>query len=243
MVQAGDLSPGDTVIEIGPGLGILTQRLVQAATRVIAVELDGVLADALPDRLGKPSNLRVVHADALQVDLGELVAEPYVVVASLPYHVASPILFRLLFEAPAPTRIVAMLQHEVAQRITATAGALTYLGGAVQLVASARLVRHVPAGAFYPVPKVRSAIVRLDRRPEPVVDVPDVPAFVAFLRAGFTQSRKQLHNSLAQGLGQAPAGVQRAATAAGIDATQRPGTLTLEQWARLYEHVRAMGMR
>ena len=237
MVRAADLQPTDRVLEIGPGLGILTERLVRAGADVVAVELDAKLAESLPERLGEPPNLRVVHADALHVDLSELLAEPYVVVASLPYHVATPILFKLLFAAPRPARIVAMLQKEVALRIAGRGSATTYLETAFSLVATVRLVREVPPGAFYPPPKIRSAIVRLDRRAEPVVQVGDVGSFVRFLRAGFAQPRKQLHNSLGEGLHRPASDVQRISHEAGIDSTRRPGDLRLEQWAALYARM------
>ena len=237
MVIAAEVGPTDTVLEIGPGLGALTRPLAGAAGRVVAIELDSTLADRLPADLGFPANLTVVPADALRVDLEQHVTEPYLVVASLPYHVASPILFKLLTEPPRPTRIVAMVQEEVARRIVGRPGAMTYLGSAVATLAEARLVRRVAPGSFFPVPKVRSAIVRLDLRPEPAVQVDSVTAFLAFLRAGFKQPRKQLHNSLGQGLGVAPERIQVAAEAIGLDPRKRPGELELDTWAALYRQL------
>jgi 16S rRNA (adenine1518-N6/adenine1519-N6)-dimethyltransferase len=237
MVSAAEVGPADIVLEIGPGLGALTRPLVGAAGRVVAIELDSALADRLPADLGFPVNLTVVPADVLGVDLAQHVTEPYLVVASLPYHVASPILFKLLTQPPRPTRIVAMVQEEVARRIVGRPGAMTYVGSAVATLAEARLVRRVAPGSFFPVPKVRSAIVRLDLRPEPAVKVASVSAFLAFLRAGFTQPRKQLHNSLGQGLGLLPERIQAAAEASGLDPRKRPGDLGLEEWAMLYRRL------
>lgn len=239
MVRAAEVSPNDTVLEIGPGLGALTRPLVRAARRVVAIELDSDLAEALPARLDSPSNLTVVRGDALELDFADHVAEPYLVVASLPYHVASPILFKLLTEPPRPTRIVAMVQEEVAHRIVGRPGAMTYLGAAVATLADARLVRRVAAGSFFPVPKVRSAIVRLDVLPAPAVEVDSVLSFLAFLRAGYAQPRKQLHNSLGQGLDVATERVQGAAAAEGIDSRRRPGEMELDEWARLYRALRS----
>ena len=236
-MRAAEVGPSDTVVEIGPGRGALTRPLVRAAGRVVAVEIDSALADALAQDLGYPASLVVVEGDALAVDLDEYVAEPYLVVASLPYHVASPILFKLLTEPPRPVRIVAMVQEEVAQRIVGRPGAMTYLGAAVAVLADARLVRRVAPGSFFPVPKVRSAIVRLDVRVEPAVQVGSVPSFLAFLRAGFTQPRKQLHNSLAQGLELPASRVQAAAGAAKINSRRRPGELRLDEWAALYRSI------
>lgn len=237
MVRAAEVGQTDTVLEIGPGLGALTRPLVRAASRVIAIELDRDLAAALPKRLDFPPNLSVVQGDALDVGLGEHVAAPFLVVASLPYHAASPILFKLLTAPPRPTRIVAMVQEEVAQRIVGRHGVMTYLGAAMATLAEPRLVRRVSPGSFFPVPKVRSAIVRLDVRPFPAVDVDSASSFLQFLRAGFTQPRKQLHNSLSQGLDIPAERAQTAAAAAGIDSRRRPGELSLEDWAALYRRM------
>ncbi len=237
MVRAAEVDQADTVLEIGPGLGALTRPLLHAARRVIVVEIDRELADSLPARLDFPSNLSVVQGDALDVDLGEHVAPPFLVVASLPYHAASPILFKLLTEPPRPTRIVAMVQEEVAQRIVGRGRAMTYLGAAMTTLAEPRLVRHVSPGSFFPVPKVRSAIVRLDVRARPAVDVDSTSSFLQFVRAGFTQPRKQLHNSLSQGLGILAERAQKAAATAGIDSRRRPGELSLEDWAALYRRM------
>jgi 16S rRNA (adenine1518-N6/adenine1519-N6)-dimethyltransferase len=235
MVRAADLnSSQDDVLEVGPGFGILTELLVTAARAVVCVELDASLASSLASRLNSPQNLRVVQADALNVSLVDLIGEPYVVVASLPYHVASPILFRLLTTPPRPRRLVVMLQEEVADRVVGHPGALTYLGAAMNTLAVPAMVRRVPPGAFFPPPKVRSAVVRLDVRPAPAVPVDDVMRFLAFVRAGFSQPRKQLHNSLAQGLEAATLEVLDAAREAGIDPTRRPGVLSIEDWSRLY---------
>jgi len=243
MVRAAEVSSNDTVLEIGPGLGALTRPLVRAAGSVIAIELDSALAAALPATLDSPENLTVVQGDVLAVDFAQHVSEPYVVVASLPYHVASPILFKLLTEPPRPARIVAMVQEEVAHRIVGRAGAMTYLGAAVATLGEARLVRRVAPGSFFPVPKVRSAVVRIDVGHVPAVEIDLVPDFLAFLRAGFAQPRKQLHNSLGQGLGVSAEQVQRATDVAGIDSRRRPGELRLAEWADLYRRLSDHGFQ
>jgi 16S rRNA (adenine1518-N6/adenine1519-N6)-dimethyltransferase len=149
--------------------------------------------------------------------------------------VANPILFRLLFEAPRPTRIVAMLQTEVAERIVGARGRLTFLGAAVGSVADAQIVRRVAPGSFFPMPRVRSAVVRLDRRPAPMVAEGSGGRFVDFLRAGFAQPRKQLRNSLAQGLAVAAAEIDLLASSVGIDPRRRPEQLSLHDWLGLFE--------
>ena len=235
MVDAANLDSHQTVVEIGPGLGIVTEQLVATGARVIAIERAASLARALADNLDQPTNLSVVQADALEIDLSGYVDEPFSVVASLPYHVATPILFKLLFETPAATLVVAMLQAEVAQRITATRHPMTYLGIAMRLVAEARLVRRVPPGAFHPVPKVRSAVVELERRLSPLLDGKSPYAVAQFVRRGFTQPRQQIHNSLARGLARPAGEVQDALRAAGIDPRRRPGDLDVAEWVRLFD--------
>jgi 16S rRNA (adenine1518-N6/adenine1519-N6)-dimethyltransferase len=238
MAHAAKIEPDDLVLEIGPGLGILTRELVRTAREVVAIELDSGLAAALGSSIGNPPNLRVVHADALKADLAELVAPPFKVVASLPYHVATPILFRLAFEAPTPDRIVVMLQEEVARRIVGAPGGRTFLNVALSVAMAPRLVRLVPAGAFHPVPKVRSAIVRLDRLAEAALPPDAISGFIDFLHAGFTQPRRQLHNSLAQGLQVAGAASRSILEEAAVDPSRRPADLTLDEWLRVFSVAR-----
>jgi 16S rRNA (adenine1518-N6/adenine1519-N6)-dimethyltransferase len=234
IARAADLGPSDAVLEIGPGLGILTRELLERAGRVVAVELDAPLARALPGLLGQPAHLEVVQADALRLDAATLFPGPFSVAANLPYHITSPLLLRLLGAPRRPRRLVVMVQREVAERIAAPVGQLSYLAVAVQLYAEARIVRTVPAAAFYPRPKVDSAVLRLDVRPAPAV-APDAPeALLRLVLAGFKQPRKQLRNSLADGLGRAPAAAEALLRRAGIDFTRRPQTLTLAEWGTLY---------
>jgi len=232
VARAADLGPDDAVLEIGPGLGILTRELVRRAGRVVAVELDAQLAAALPALLGPPPNLQVVQGDALQLDAAALFAGPFSVVANLPYHITSPLLLRLLTAPRPPRRIVVMVQKEVAERVAAPPGQLSYLAVAIQLYAAPRIVRAVPAAAFYPRPKVDSAVLRLDVRPCPAA--PDPPALLRLVQAGFKQPRKQLRNSLAEGLGWAPSAAEALLRRAAIEPARRPQTLALAEWERLY---------
>ena len=235
IARAGELEATDEVLEVGPGLGVLTAELVRHAGRVVAVELDRQLSAALPGLLGAPANLEVVQADALAVDLGALFDGAYKLVANLPYRITSPLLMHVLQAARRPELIVVMVQREVAERIPAPPGDLSYLAVAVQRYAVPRLVRTVPASAFYPRPRVESAVLRLDVRPAPTV-VPEAPAaFLRFVQAGFKQPRKQLRNSLAEGLGRPPAEADALLARAGLDPTRRPQMLALDEWARLYE--------
>ena len=240
MALAAEITPGRTVLEIGPGLGVLTAALLGRGARVIAVELDVTLAAALPSSLGFPEALTVVQADALSVDLSTFVTEPFTVVASLPYHVATPILFKLLLDRPCPDRVVVMVQEEVARRIAPRDLQHSYLEVAFSVFARARVVQRVAPESFFPVPKVWSAIVRFDIHPEPLIAPDAVRDFLAFVRSGFTQPRQQLHNSLGRGLGVAPSVARDIVDRAGLDSSLRPGALGLTEWKKLY---RALGPR
>ena len=226
------------MLEIGPGLGILTQELARRARRVVAFELDRELAAVLPSML--PENVEVVQGDALVLDPAGYLDGPYKLVANLPYQITSPFLFRYLSIEPAPTVLVVMVQREVAERITATAGDLSYLAVAVQSAARPRIVRLVPPGAFHPRPKVESAVVKLEPLAEPLVPPEQRAAFLDLVRAGFGQPRKQLLNSLEQGFSQARgeawprAEVRALLDRAGIAVERRPQELRLEEWRTLF---------
>ena len=238
ILRAADIGPEDTVVEVGPGLGVMTSELVQRAKRVIAVELDQELAVALERELGA-AKLKMVCADARKVDITELSGgEPYKLVANLPYYAANPILRRFMESAHPPTRAVVMVQREVAKNMVAQPGAMSLLSVGIQLYGKPRIVGSVPPTSFYPPPKVTSAIVRIDVYPRPALALDDTKAFFKVVRAGFSAPRKQLRNTLAQGL------VIRAEEAlallevAGVDPSRRPATLTLEEWGALYRSVK-----
>ena len=247
IVDAAELTPADTVVEIGPGRGVLTRRLVQKAEWVVAVELDARLCEELPARLDYPDNLRCVLADAREVNLPALtvpnhplslrgrvgveVNPGYKVIGNLPYYAANPIIRRTLESQPPPSLALFMVQKEVADSMTATPGSMSMLSVATQYYAEARMVCSVPPAAFRPPPKVRSAVVRLDVREQPAVDTPDRDAFFDVVRAGFSGPRKQLHNSLGHGLGIEPGAAAAILEQAGIDGRRRPATLSLPEWA------------
>jgi len=235
IVAAADLTVADTVVEIGPGNGVLTRRLVERAGQVVAVELDQPLAADLTARLGMPQNLEVHHGDARTVTIEDLVGlgNPYKLVAKLPYYAASPIIRRFLESDTPPTLMVVMVQREVGEAMTAKPGAMTLLSVATQFYAKASVVTHVPARAFRPPPKVASTVVKLSVLDRPAVTVEDVARFFALVRAGFTAPRKQLRNSLAQGTGASAEVVSATLDDAGIDETRRPATITITEWGEL----------
>ena len=224
------------VLEIGPGTGALTRYLVASGARVIAIELDSSLAASLPGRLGNPPNLTVVEGDARSLDLRPCLGSEsnYKVVGNLPYYAANPIIRRFLELDTQPKLIVATLQEEVAHTITAAPGKMGLLSVAVQYYANAHLVCSVPPQAFQPPPKVTSAVIRLDIRDAPAVNVDDPNGFFDLVRAGFSSPRKQLRNSLAHGLGVSTETVGELLTRIELDGSRRPATLCLEEWAIVY---------
>jgi 16S rRNA (adenine1518-N6/adenine1519-N6)-dimethyltransferase len=215
----------DDVLEVGPGLGVLTERLVRAARRVVAIELDPHLAEAL-----HADNLEVVVGDILHTPIQPFFEGDFVVVANLPYHITSPALRHLL--AARPKRLIVMTQREVAERITATPGEMSALAVTLQAQAIARLLQRVPASAFYPRPKVDSAVLLLEPLATPLVD--DLPAFTSFVQAGFKQPRKQLANSLADGLAIDKSAALDLLARAAIEPSRRPQELALDDWLRLF---------
>ena len=237
ILDAADLSADDVIVEIGPGRGVLTKRMVNRVNRVVAVELDGELAEALPSRLDFPVNLTCVKADARDVDLAELIAPDtsYKVVANLPYYAANPIIRRLLESEPKPDILVVMVQQEVAKNMVAQPGDMGILSVATQFYARVKMVCSVSPKSFRPSPKVTSAVVRLDVLPAPAVDVASEEGFFTVVRAGFAAPRKQLRNSLSQGLGIEPIVGGRVLEEAGIDATRRPQTLDIPEWVSIYQ--------
>jgi len=239
IVRAADLTPEAVVVEVGPGLGILTRELASRAGHVIAVELDGRLAALLRESLSPFVNTTVITGDILNTDTVSLLdcvgAESYKVVANLPYYVASAVLRHFLEASRRPESMVVMVQKEVAEVITAVPGRMSVLSVAVQVYGRPQLVATVPARCFYPPPEVDSAILKIDVYAQPRVPPGFTGSFFRLVRAGFSASRKQLPNSLAQGLGVDKADALSLLEKAGIEARRRAETLTLEDWVRLWE--------
>ena len=231
IIAAAELTSTDTIIEVGPGLGVLTRELAQRAGRVIAIELDNKLAALLKQTLAPFNNVTIINDDVLKLEPASL-ATDYKVVANLPYYITSPVL-RHFLEAPIKPRVmILMVQKEVAEAIAARPGEMSILSVSVQLYGEPKIISDVPAGCFYPPPKVDSAIVRVDLYPQPKVAV-DEEDFFELVRAGFSAPRKQLANSLAQGLGVPKSDALALLKAAGISPQRRAETLALEEWARL----------
>lgn len=233
MVGAAEIKKGDTVLEVGPGLGTLTAELVKTATKVIAVEFDGLLATELPFRV-PAENLAVVHEDILKFDL-ESLPKSYKVVANIPYYLTSNLLRRLC-ETPNPFSKAALLvQKEVAERVAAEAGQTSLLSISVQYYCDVELGQVVPAVLFEPSPKVDSQILKLTYRVEPLFAEVDSKKFFRLVKAGFSERRKKLRSSLSGGLGITKEDAEDLLKKAKIDPNLRAQALSLDDWHRLYK--------
>jgi 16S rRNA (adenine1518-N6/adenine1519-N6)-dimethyltransferase len=234
IVRLAGIAADDRVLEIGPGIGSLTLALAETAGRVVALEIDRHLLPALDEVVGSLGNVEVVHGDALAAEYPALLGDDrWVLVANLPYNVATPLLARLLTDVPQLARMVVMVQREVAERLAAPPG--TRACGAISVKVAyhctARVLAQVPPSVFTPRPNVDSTVVAFDRRPAPPVALPGAPeAMFTLARAGFGQRRKTLRQSLRAVLG---AAAEPVLVAAGIDPTARAETLTLDAWAAL----------
>jgi 16S rRNA (adenine1518-N6/adenine1519-N6)-dimethyltransferase len=263
IVNAAELSPHDTVLEIGPGPGTLTRYLVEQAGRVVAIEVDPAMVNLLEHELGDVSNLVIVEADILEVELGRIVppqptapqqpeaqtllspsihSQPpkFKVVANLPYYITTAVLRHLLEASPRPERLVITVQQEVAQRIVARPGKMSILAVSVQFYGRPSLVHRIPAGAFYPPPKVDSAVVRIDTFAQPPIPVAHIDYFFRVVKAGFGQKRKQLKNSLAAGLHRPVEEIVEAMHRSNINPSRRAETLSLAEWGQLVQAMSAM---
>lgn len=240
IMDAAEIHPDETVVEIGPGRGILTRALSETGSTVHAIELDPSLCEPLQNEFATSPNVRIVQADALTYPFEDLPA-PFAVVANLPYAISTPLLFRLLDLRSRVSRMVLMLQREVARRITAREGGKEYglLSVGVQFYAEPRLEFIVPRGCFRPPPRVDSAVIHLRIRPAPKIAVQDEAFFFRVARAGFAHRRKSLRNALKDGGFSADA-VERALSAASItagDPNRRAETLSIEAFALLADKL------
>jgi 16S rRNA (adenine1518-N6/adenine1519-N6)-dimethyltransferase len=235
--------PDSRIVEIGPGLGILTGGLLAGGAAVTAVELDrglvGYLRDHFADALAS-GQLFLIEGDALDQELTALVSPPYEVVANLPYHITSPILHRLLGAPPRPSRLVLMLQAEVAERIAAPPGQMSYLSVFVQYHATVRIALRVSREAFEPAPKVASAVVVIEPRERAEsTSAEGEEALWRLVQAGFRERRKMLRNVLGRQLSIGQERVDAALAAAAIAGDRRPQTLAVEEWLRLANFLRS----
>jgi len=248
ITSSAGLAPNDVIMEIGPGLGVLTRELAGQGGWVITIELDNKLAAILKQSLASFDNVAIINEDVLKVDPAALLQEQearfpagisspfsYKVVANLPYYITSPVLRHFLEASLKPQVMVVMVQKEVAEAIVAKPGQMSILSVSVQFYGEPTIVSYVPARCFYPEPEVDSAILKIRLYSQPPVEVADREGFFELVRAAFSAPRKQMANSLAQRLELSKAEVLSLLGEAGIMPQRRAETLTLDEWAKLWQ--------
>ena len=236
IVAVAEIQATDTVLEIGPGLGSLTRYLAVSAREVIAVELDEKLSPPLKTVLSPYQNVQVIQGDILKLSPQDLIAEnDYLVVANIPYYITSAVIRHLLESESKPRRIVLTIQKEVAGRICARPGDMSLLALSVQVYGSPRIAAYIPAEAFFPAPKVDSAVLVVDIYPTPLIKQDLLSVFFKLVKAGFSQKRKTLRNSLSSGLHISPTQAAELLSRTDIDPQRRAETLSLDEWERLAE--------
>ena len=234
--------PGDTVIEIGPGRGALTDILAKRPNRLAAIEIDRALSEQLRERYSRNSNVTIVEGDVLETDIAALGGGPYVVVGNVPYYITTPILFHVM-RPPFPRHAVFLVQLEVAERIVAPPGSRTYgaLSVNVQAIAGAEIISQVPRNAFRPPPKVTSAIVRITPRQDAIVSGEEAVRFRSFVQGLFGMRRKQIANVLRSVSQLSAVQVGEVLESLEIDPRARPETLSPLQQAELMRAVKKTG--
>jgi len=244
ILSAVELSHGDIVVEIGAGLGILTEGLAKRGAKVIAVELDSKLVALLKKRLAPFPDVKIIRADILKVTPQQLLQNNltasefirgYKVIANLPYYITSPVLNHFLEAQSRPSEMVVMVQKEVGEAIAAAPGKMSFLSVRTQFYSKPAIISYVPAASFYPPPKVDSVILRLNVYSQPPIEVSDVAGFFDIVMHGFSSPRKQLRNSLAHSFKMPPRQVVSLLEKAGIEARRRAETLSLEEWRELWK--------
>lgn len=239
VIAAAQITPGEDVLEVGSGVGNLTHLLAAVARQVIAVEIDKQLIPPLKEVLSDCSNIRIVEGDILKLNPSELVASAsYLVVANIPYYITSALLRHLLETQNPPDRLVLTVQREVAERICATQNQMSLLALSVQVYGQPTIVSRLPAGAFYPPPKVDSAVIRVDLYPDPGMPKEQLDLFFRLAKAGFSQKRKTLRNTLRGGMRWSKEQSESILADAGINQNRRAETLSLEEWKMLTEVTR-----
>jgi 16S rRNA (adenine1518-N6/adenine1519-N6)-dimethyltransferase len=236
IAAAAELTPEDTVVEVGPGLGVLTQLLAEHSGKVIAIELDNHLVEILKTHFHDSNKVLILNQDVLKFNPADIVDEKtaYKLVANLPYYITSAVIRYFLEMSNKPKLMVLMVQKEVAQQITAKPGDMSLLSVSVQLYGTATIFSKVSARCFYPAPAVDSAILKIEVYPQPKVQTHDIAGFFNLVRAGFSANRKQLVNSLSNGLNIPKTEIIPVLEQAGIEPRRRAESLTIDEWGTLY---------
>ncbi|MDB5075984.1 MAG: rsmA [Chloroflexi bacterium] len=235
VVRAADLSPGQQVLEVGPGIGTLTRALAETNAQVVALELDEAMARIAAARTAEYPNVQVREGNVLHTNLGEIldVRSDFSVVANIPYYITAPILRLFLEGAHRPKTLVLMVQREVGERLAAAPGKMSALSVFSQLYANVEIIRHVPATSFMPAPEVASTIIRLTVHEELPVPEGELPYFFTIVRAGFGSKRKMIHNALDRALPNSGVVIDEALAQVGVERTRRAETLSIAEWRAL----------
>lgn len=234
IVESANLQKTDTVLEVGPGTGSMTAILAERAAQVIAIEVDSRLEPILTREFAQYPHVKFHWVDILEADIAQIVGDrPYKVVANLPYYITSAILRKLLEGHPKPQSLTVTVQKEVAERVVAEPNDMSLLSVSVQFYGKPSIPARIKASAFWPKPEVDSAVLHIEVYDTPPVSVPDEATFFKMVRAGFSQKRKQIKNSLASGLGLPNEAVAALLEQATINGTRRAETMALEEWAAL----------
>ncbi len=240
IVEAAEVGSDDELLEVGAGTGVLTRELAKYARQVVAVEIERDMLALLAETIHGYPNIKVIAGNLLFLDPTEIFGqEPYKLVANLPYYITAPTFRHFLESANPPRLLVVMVQLEVAQRITAAPGAMSLLAVSVQFYGKPRIMAQVPASSFYPAPKVDSAILRIDVNSQVPLSPHERDSFFRIVQAGFSERRKQLHNSLTHGLHYKNEQIRAWLAASAIDASRRAETVSIEEWLRLWRVVEA----
>lgn len=235
ITDAAEIAPADQLLEVGSGTGVLTRELAQQAQRVVAVELERDMLRLLASTTRPFPNIELVEGNLLHLDPAEIFGTArYKLVANLPYYITAPTFRHFLESSNPPEMIVVMVQKEVAQRIIAEPGDLSVLAVSIQFYGRPEIVAQVPARAFYPAPKVDSAILRVRVFPEAPLAGAEREGFFKVVQAGFTERRKQLHNSLTHALHIKNENIRALLQTAGVEASRRAETLSIEEWLQVW---------
>ena len=238
IVESANVSKDDTVLEVGPGRGSLTEVLAEVAGQVIAIEFDADLVPGLKANFATRENVNITEENILDYDISELSAG-YKVVANIPYYITSPIIQKFLSSSNPPAVLVLLVQKEVAQRIVASPGQMSVLAVSVQLMAEVELIDYVGKEYFVPPPEVDSAILKITPLAKPLFDV-DEKQFYSLIKAGFGEKRKKLRNSLSGGMQIKTSLVEEVLKKSGISETARAQELSLDDWYNLYTQFAAL---
>lgn len=240
IIEAADLDPQETVLEIGPGIGVLTQELAKRAKRVIAVEKDQKMVEILKETLKEFKNVEVISGDALKMQNTKykILDRRYRVVANLPYYITSPVIRKLIeFPENCPSEIVLMVQKEVAQRICAKPPDMNLLAVSVQFYSKPEIISYISKNSFWPQPKVDSAILRITPLINTRGELTNADLFFKIVKAGFSQPRKQLINNLSRGLQKSKEEIKNWLLKNKIQPEKRAETLIIENWISLVENL------